>query len=316
MDSNSQASGAFDASASPVAPEQQATAVVDNSGGAPVMGEAKKSKTGLIIGVIVGVLVIAGGAVAAILLLGGGGGKIDYGVAKNITTDMLAVKDKIDTLKDNNVMEIIDLNSMMSFDVDETDLEETKGLRSQMMAAKSAVSDLNKLMGDLGSTDAIKKDADLKKQYDELNALGSKIIPGLTDMVDQSILMLDFTDAFIKFAEEMNAKDEDEISFADVSESMAEIFAILEGSSNEKIAEMGKDMKELFAWIFEIAEAQRSGAVVDESQAYEMMAKMMEFGEKWSEVSEEDIFGVTEKDTEDYFNKLDALMKELDTKAA
>ena len=315
MDNNSQASDAFGDSGAPVAPEQQMAGASMDSGGAPVLGGAKKSKKGLIIGVIVGVLVIAGGAVAAIFLLGGSG-KVDYAAAKAITKDMLAVKEKIDTLQENDVMGMIDLNSMMSFDVDESDLEETQSMRSQMTAAKSAVADLSKLMGDLGNTDAIKKDEDLKKQYDELNALGGKVIPGLTDMVDQSILMLDFVEAFADLAEEMGAMEEGDVSFADISDSMAEIFAILEGSSNEKIAEMGKDMKELFVWIFEIAEAQQNGAVVDESQAYEMMAKMMEFGEKWSEISAEDIFGVTEEDIEDYFNKLDALTKELETKAA
>lgn len=183
----------------PAAPVEAPTPVAAPVAAAPAAEpKPKKSKTGLVIVIVILLIVIAGGVAAVFLIpmLS----KIDYSPAYRRAKEIAPKIQEFSTKQSDcyNVVSYVESES--------TNLEEYEGYINN---CKNSFSDksMNIAVENLGETDGVKRNKDIKTLYDDFNAAYQEVI-NAGDNIDQKLTAYKAIHEFIRTKRYMFEKDE------------------------------------------------------------------------------------------------------------
>lgn len=277
----------------------------------------KKSRTGLIVGLVVGGIALIGIATAVILLVILGN-RPDYAGAQEIVAQMM---ERREVTSDG-----IDMGAIMDGSGDEETISEAKATVAE---TKSAIAELKNRTKELGESTAL-KDEVVKAKYDEFMAVSDIVLPKLEKLALAGEVFVDFAQEFAAndIANIIAGKDMDGLNNLS-EEKLREIFAPLKSVGLPELTRFAEDSEEMYVKLYNFfkrfGDVMSGGASLSESEAAEAQEIYLElaqiaeaYEEEWMEDDAVDmgerLLGLSQDEVSEYFEKLEGLQREIEDK--
>jgi flagellar basal body-associated protein FliL len=284
-----------------------------------VMSEApkKKSKVGLLIGLIVGGVVLVG-ALTAVILLVILGERPDYEGADKIVAEMAEKRD----IGEGDV----DISAIMGGTADAEQIASAEAAAEQI---KEIVGQLKNLTGELGDSTAL-KDTAVKAKYDDFIATSNVVLPKMEKLAKTIEVLVKFSQDFSKYnlAEVISGSDMEGAKTLTEAQIRA-VFAPLKTVGVEELANFATDSEEIYVKLLNFfkkyGDAMSGNGQLSTSEAATAMKEYTELSEAVTDYMEnwmeddaaamgEKVMGIDQSEIEEYFDKLEALQAEIKSK--